>query len=98
MQRTLSIRIDEEDYNFVKKIAKEHQEEISKSVRELVNLGRLMFALDQYKKSKISIGKAAEVAGVSISEMMNMLSEFGIPSNVTYEDYLEGLETARKLW
>jgi len=82
----------------VKKMAKAHKEEMSKSVRELVNLGRLMFALEEYKKCKISLGKAAEIAGVSISEMMTLLSEFSIPNNITYEDYLEGLQTLKKMW
>ena len=98
MQRTMSIRIDEEDYVFVKKMAEENKEEVSKAVRELVDLGRIMFAIERYKKKKISLGKAAELAGMSIGEMMNILEEFGIESNVGYDDYLKGLENLRKVW
>lgn len=98
MQRTLSIRIDEEDYEFVKKMAKENKEEISKSVRELVDMGRLMYAVESYRKGKVSIGKASELAGISISEMMDRLSDFGVKSNLTKEDYLEGLKNLRKIW
>jgi hypothetical protein len=29
---------------------------------------------------------------------MKMLSEFGIKSRVSYEDYLEGFENLRKIW
>ena len=98
MQKTLSIRIDEEDYEFVKKLAKDRKEEISKSVRELVDLGRLMYAIESYKNGKASLGKASELAGVSISEMIDLLSEFGIESNLEKEDYLKGLENLRKIW
>ena len=98
MQRTLSIRIDEDDYEFVKKMAKENKEEISKSVRELVDLGRLMYAVESYKKGKVSIGKASELAGISISEIMDRLSDFGVKSDLTKEDYLEGLKNLRKVW
>lgn len=98
MQKTLSIRIDQEDYNFVKELASENKEEISKAVRELVDLGRLMFALENYKKKKISIGKAASLAGVSISEMLAIFAEFDIESNLEYDDYIKGLENLKKVW
>ncbi|MBS3051554.1 MAG: UPF0175 family protein [Candidatus Aenigmarchaeota archaeon] len=98
MQRTLSIRMDEDNYEFVKKMAKENKEEISKSVRELVDMGRLMYAVESYRKGKASIGKASEMAGISISEMMDRLSDFGVKSNLTKEDYLEGLKNLRKIW
>ena len=98
MQTTLSVRMDKGDYEFVKRMAKENQEEISKTVRELVDLGRLMYAIENYKKGKISIGRAAEQAGVSISEIMNILTEFGIKSKIEYEDYLEGLKNLNKVW
>ncbi|MBI2107934.1 UPF0175 family protein [Candidatus Woesearchaeota archaeon] len=98
MQTTLSVRMDKGDYEFVKRMAKENQEEISKTIRELVDLGRLMYAIENYKKGKISIGRAAEQAGISISEIMNILAEFGIRSKIGYEDYLEGLNNLKKVW
>jgi len=98
MQTTLSIRMHEDDYEFVKKLAKEKKEEMSKAVRKLVDLGRLMYAIQDYKTGKISIGKAAELAGISISEMMDVLAEYGIKSRIDYNDYLRGLENLRKAW
>lgn len=98
MQKTLSIRMDEDNYEFVKRMAKENKEEISKSVRELVDMGRLMYAVESYRKGKVSIGKASEIAGISISEMMDRLSDFGVKSNLTKEDYLEGLKNLQKVW
>lgn len=98
MQRTLSVRIDKEDYEFVKKLAKDNKEEVSKAIRQLVNRGRLMYAIDSYKKGKASLGKAAELAGVSIGEMMDTLAEFGVKSNINVEDYLEGLKYAKELF
>ncbi len=61
-------------------------------------MGRLMYAVESYRKGKISIGKASELAGISISEMMDRLSDFGIKSNLDKEDYLEGLKNIRKIW
>ncbi len=98
MQKTLSVRVDEEEYEFVKKMAEEKKGDISKSVRELVDLGRLMYAIESYRKGKASIGKAAELAGVSVSEMMAVLAMFGIQGNLEHSDYLHGLENLKKVW
>ena len=59
---------------------------------------RILHAIDCYKKGKASIGRAAELAGVSISKMMDILAAFGVKSNVTYDDYAEGLKNLRKVW
>ncbi len=71
---------------------------MSKSIRQPVSSGRLIYAIDSYKKRQAPLGKTAELAGVSISEMMDILAEFGVKSNVEMEDYLEGLKNLRKHW
>jgi len=96
--KTLSIRMNDEDYKFLSTLAKEEREDISKKVRELVNLGRMMLAIEKYKKSEASIEKSARIAGVSISKMVNILREHGIEANLEYEDYLSGLKSLRKVW
>ena len=68
---------------------------MSKKVRELVDLGRVMLAIEKYKNSKASLEKASKIAGVSISEMLDIFSEYGVPANLEYEDYLKGLKTLR---
>lgn len=57
-----------------------------------------MLAIKKYRKEEISIGKAAEIAGVSISRMMDILKEFGVKSNLEQEDYQKGLENLKKEW
>ena len=96
--KTLSIRMNDEDYQFLSTLAKEEREDISKKVRELVDLGRMMLAIEKYKKSEASIEKSARIAGVSISKMVNILREHGIEANLEYEDYLSGLKSLRKAW
>lgn len=96
--KTLSIRIDDKDYKFLSVLAKEEKEDVSKAVRELVDLGRVMLAIEKYKKSEASIEKAAKIAGVSISKMMDIFKEYGVEANLEYEDYLKGLKSIRKVW
>ncbi len=96
--KTLSIRINDNDYKFLSHLAKDENEDVSKAVRELVDLGRVMLAIKKYKKSEASIEKAARIAGVSISKMMDIFKEYGVEANLEYEDYLKSLKTIRKLW
>jgi predicted HTH domain antitoxin len=96
--KTLSIRIAEDCYKFLTSLAKEEKGDVSKKVRELVDLGRVMLAINKYKNSEASIEKAARIAGVSISKMMDILSEYGVESHIEYEDYLKGLKSLKKIW
>ena len=58
MNKTMSIRMDEENYDFLNKLSKEGRGDMSKAVRELVNKGRIMLAVERYKKGKASLGLA----------------------------------------
>ncbi len=71
---------------------------MSTAVRELVDLGRIMLAVEKYKNSDASLEKAARLAGVSLSKMIDILAEYGVEANLEYEDYLKGLRTIRKIW
>lgn len=97
-QRTLSVRMDIEEYTFVHQLAREEKENASKEVRKLVDLGRHLLGIEKYKKREVSLGKAAELAGLSISEMINKLAEYGIKSNLTFEDYEAGLKQLKNIW
>lgn len=64
----------------------------STTVRELIELGKIYFAILKYKDGKISIGKAAEIAGLSLSEMIDLAAKLGIESKLEVSDYLEGFK------
>jgi len=98
MTKTMSIRMDKENYDFLNELSKEEKGDLSKAVRELVYKGRLMLAVERYKKGEASLGKAAELAGVPVGQMVTILAEYGIQSNLEKEDYLKGLENLRKVW
>ena len=97
-QKTLSVRMSYEDYTFVSQLAREEKEDTSKEVRKLVDLGRLMLGIEKYRKREASLGRATELAGLSIVEMINKLAEYGVKSNLTLEDYTSGLMHLKKAW
>jgi len=98
MGKTMSIRMDEENYRFLNRLAREEKADLSKAVREVVYRGRIMLAIERYKKGASSLGRAAELAGVPVGEMIALLSEYGVKSNLRKEDYLEGLANLERVW
>ena len=98
MNKTMSIRMDRENLEFLNEFTKEQKSDFSKAVRDMVTRGRILLAVERYKKGEASLGRAAELAGVPVGQMMTLLSEYGIESRIEQEDYLRGLESLRKVW
>lgn len=48
---------------------------------------RLNFAIQKYLLKEISVERASEIAKISIHEFVLKLTQLGIPSNLTLEDY-----------
>jgi predicted HTH domain antitoxin len=65
-------------------------------VRDLVIRGRLLLAIEKYQDGEVSLGRAAELAGIPVGQMMTVLSEFGVESRIEKEDYFEGLQNLVK--
>ena len=98
MTKTMSIRMDRDNYEFLAEISKEERSDLSKAVRDLVTRGRVMLAVERYRKGEASLGKAAELAGLPVGQMMTVLTEFGVESRIEKDDYLQGLQNLAKVW
>jgi len=98
MTKTMSIRMDRENFEFLHELTKEQKSDLSKAVRDLVTRGRVLLAVERYKSGEASLGRAAELAGVPVGHMMTILTEFGVESRIEQEDYLRGLEGLREVW
>jgi len=98
MSKTMSIRMDRENYEFLHEITKEERSDMSKAVRDMVTRGRILLAVERYKKGQASLGRAAELAGIPLGQMMTILTEFGVESRLEKEDYLQGLQNLEKTW
>jgi predicted HTH domain antitoxin len=98
MTKTMSIRMDRENLEFLTELTKEQRTDLSKTVRDMVTRGRILLAVERYKKGEASLGRAAELAGVPVGQMMTILTEYGVDSRIQDEDYLQGLDALRKVW
>ncbi|BAD84402.1 hypothetical protein, conserved, UPF0175 family [Thermococcus kodakarensis KOD1] len=65
--------------------------------KQLPKLVRIYLAVELYREGVVSLGKAAEIAGVTKAEMMEILASKGVPLNYTEEDLQEDIETLERL-
>jgi len=47
MSKTMSIRMDRENYEFLHEITKEERSDLSKAVRDMVTRGRILLAVER---------------------------------------------------
>ena len=52
----------------------------------------VLVAVEKYKKGEASLGRAAEVAGLPVGQMITVLKEFGVRSRIELEDYRQSLD------
>jgi predicted HTH domain antitoxin len=98
MTKTMSIRMDRDNYEFLSEFTKEERSDLSKTVRDLVTRGRILLAVEKYRNGEASLGKAAELAGIPVGQMMTILEDFGVESRIEKEEYLQGLNNLTKIW
>jgi predicted HTH domain antitoxin len=98
VSKTMSVRMDRDNYNFLHEIIKDEGSDLSKAVRDMVTRGRILLAVERYKTGEASLGRAAELAGVPLVQMMTILTEFGVESRLEKVDYLQGLKNLQKVW
>lgn len=92
---TISIRLGKiEELDFFGKILKKNR---SKLLRDLLEEGKKMKAINLYRDRKISLGLAAKFAGLSISEFLDLLEEYNIKLNLNIEDAKLAMANADKL-
>ncbi len=60
---------------------------VKKIMLEGLKHERLNFAIQKFVLQEISVERAAEIAKVSIHEILAVLAKLGIPSNMTVEDF-----------
>ena len=98
MTKTMSIRMDRDNYEFLNAISREERSDLSKAVRDLVTRGRVLLAIEKYRKGEASLGKAAQIAGLPVGQMMTLLGEFAVRAKIDQEDYRQSLENLAKVW
>jgi len=94
----MSVRLSDKEVKLIQTLAHEEDKEKSSEARELMLDGIKYKMLLGYKQGKVSLGMLAEKLGIPLSDALDLLASLGIPTPISFDDYLQGLETARKLF
>ena len=91
----ISVRLKKlKELDYFSSILNENRSEV---VRDLVEEGKKLKAIELYKQKKISLGLASKLSGLSLSEFLDLLEEFNIKINFTLDDAKEAMRNVEKL-
>ncbi|MGQ0796541.1 MAG: UPF0175 family protein [Methanobacteriota archaeon] len=90
MAHTVSVRLSKETLAEVDRLADRLKTDRSEALRRFIERGlreaRLDLALDQLRRGRASMGRAAEMAGVTLYEMIDLARRERIPSGYGMDD------------
>jgi len=100
MNEIVSTRISDEIAKDLKEIEGEEQTDRATVIRKLLVRGikqwKIERALRLYREGKVTLWRAARLAGVTLREMMEMAAKEGIQFQYTLKDLEEDIEAAMK--
>lgn len=98
MMKMFSFRAPEEIMKEAEKLAELERVDKSTLIREALEKGfekiRVDTAIKLFAQGKLSIGESAEIAGLSVGELMEVFRERGISSRITKEEMEEAFANA----
>jgi predicted HTH domain antitoxin len=101
MGKTMTSRLPDEMAKTIEEIAEIEKLDKSSVIRRLLDKGitqwKEEFALKLYQDREVSLGKAAEIASLSIWEFLDKLAEKKIPINYDTDDLLHDLKNVDSL-
>lgn len=96
----LSTRVPEELDEEIEWYAKKENVGKTIALRKVLDKGlkeiRLEHALELYQKGKITLMKAAEIAGISVWEILEIVRDKKVPMYYTLEDVEKDIKSALK--
>ena len=98
MSKVITLRLKERELGFIKQLSEKSKEDRSTAARRLIDYGWVYFIIKDYKDGRISLGKASKSLNMTITETIELFADLGIKSPITYEEYLEGYESLKKVF
>ena len=90
MADTVSVRVQKEELSEIKEISKYERTSKSALLREILGLGiktkKLFLALEKFRKNELTAWKAAKLAGVPLTEFLDMLKREGLEFHYTEKE------------
>ena len=100
MQKVISVRPTEEMERKIERLIRIEKMERSALIRRILDTGikeeLKKHALELFRDKKVSLAKAAEIADVSVREMMDLIKEKGIFLHISVDEIRKDFEAAMK--
>ena len=98
---TISVRVRRDQAEEIDALAEERGVDRSSKMRELLAIAlseaRLRTALDQLREGRVSVWRAAKLAGVTYREMLNAMREHNVPFPLSEDELRREIdETLRR--
>ncbi len=91
---TVSSRLNTGTLDIFGEVLNEKRSEV---VRELVEKGQKVRAVELYKEKKVSLGLGSKMAGVSLGEFLDLLKLHNVDLNISKEDVQDALNASRRI-
>ena len=88
----ISLRLKDRELKRINELSRMVHKDKSTIARELIEYGWEFLMIKLYREGKMSLGTLSSKLELSVSETIDLLSEFGVESPIDYEDYLKGFE------
>lgn len=99
-RKHVTARVPEDVYEAIERIREEEETDRSTAIERLLERGitewRLDAAVGRYRDGTVSLGRAAELAGVSVWRLLDVLAERGVEANYSEADLEADLPAARE--
>lgn len=92
----VSLRLKDRELKRLNELSKMVRKDKSTVARELLDYGWEFLMIRLYREGKLSLSSLASKLELSVSETIDLLSEFGVESPIDYDDYLKGFEVYKK--
>lgn len=94
--RHLTGRVNKHQIEELERISKEEETDRSSVLRKVLDLGLEEYnkqrAVEAYRKGRVSVGRASELAGVSIAKFYKILEDENIPIKIDVKGIKESLD------
>ncbi|MBI1936161.1 UPF0175 family protein [Candidatus Woesearchaeota archaeon] len=96
MAETVSVRLDKDDVKEIEELSKLEKKSKSDVLRDVLELGlkdkKLELALEKFRNKEASMGKAARIAEVPLTQFMDILVERNIDFHYGIKELEEDFE------
>ena len=96
MDKVKSLRLPAELQRSIRYLARKERLDESTAIRKLIGLGAEEYAVRLYREGGVTLREAAQVAGVTVRAMIEILLDHGVKGNVNVEQARKSLEYVMK--